>query len=101
MAVTSGLVDRAVHPLDAGKVDTEIVLHQAADKDRRGLGVERHADALAGKVLRHIDEPAVDYDEAMPKHPRGEDRQRRKKEFFCRKTADIFGTRPFSGIAFT
>src|SRR5215469_12070561 len=61
MAVTPRFVDRALHPFDAGKVDTEIVLNQAADKDRRGLGVERHADALAGKVLRRVDEPAVDY----------------------------------------
>ena len=42
---------RALDPFDLVEIDTEVVLHQAADEDGGGLGVERHADALAGEVL--------------------------------------------------
>src|ERR1700730_18239868 len=51
IAVEAGLVDGALDPFDLIEIDAEVVLHQAADEDRGGLSVERHADALAGEIL--------------------------------------------------
>jgi len=97
-AVTARLVDRALHPFDLGQIDAEIVLHQAADEQRGGLGVERHADALAFQILGRFDELAVDHDEAVAEHPRRKRRQRRERQLLGGEAADIFGTRHLAGV---
>jgi hypothetical protein len=54
--------------MHAGEIDAVFVLQQAADEERRGLGVKRNPDAFALEVLRRLDRPAVDGDEAVPEH---------------------------------
>src|SRR6516164_9663723 len=85
MAVTSRLVDSALHPFNAGQVNPKVVLHRAASKEGCSLRVKRNADTLAGKVLGRAHEPAVHHDKAMAKYPGGEDRQRDKRQFIRRK----------------
>ena len=58
-------VGGALHPMHARQIDAILVLQQAADENRGGLGVERNADALALQVLRRLDRFAVDGDETM------------------------------------
>ena len=82
------------------EVDAEVVLHQAADEERGGLGVERHADPLAFEVLRGFDVLAVDHDEAVAKHPRGEHRQRDERQLFRGIAADELGARHLAGVEF-
>jgi hypothetical protein len=100
VTIAARLVDGALHPFDPGKVDAEVVLHQATDEDRGSLGIKRHADALTGQVFRRADEAAVYRNEAMAKYPGGKYRQRHERQFFCRQPADIFGTRHFTGVEF-
>jgi hypothetical protein len=76
------------------------VLHQTADEDRRGLGIERHADALAGEILRGRDKPAVHDDETVTKDPRGENRQCHEGQFLRGEPADIFRAGHFAGVEF-
>ena len=85
MTISARFIDGALHPFDPIKIDAEIVSHQAADEDRRGLGVERDADALAGEILGRGDEPAIDDDEAVAKDPRGENGQRYEGQFLRRE----------------
>ena len=100
IAVGAGLVDRALDPFDRVDVDAEVVLHQAADEYRGGLGIERHADALAFEVLRGFDVLAVDHHEAVPEHARGEHRQRDERALVRRNAADEFGARHLAGVEF-
>ena len=100
IAVEAGLVDGALDPFDLVEIDAEVVLHQAADEDRGGLGVERHADALAGEVLGRLDVLAVDDDEAVAEHPRGEHRQRHERQLLGGIAGDEFGARHFAGVEF-
>src|SRR5207302_6770090 len=46
------------------------------------------------------DRARVDRDEAVTKHPRGEDRQRHERTISGGETADIFGARHFRSIEF-
>ena len=74
IAVALRAVDGALDPLGVGEIDAVLVAEQAADEHRRRHGVERHADPLAGDVLRVLDELPVDEDEAVTEHARGEHR---------------------------
>ena len=68
---------RALHPVDLREIDAVFVLQHAADEDRGGLGVERHADALALEILGRLDAGfLVDRDVAVAEDARGEDRDR-------------------------
>ena len=100
MAVATWFVDSAFNPFDIAKLDAKIVLHQTADEDRRGLCIERDADALAGEVLRRSDKPAVHDDETVTKDPGGENRQRHERQFLRGEPADIFRARHFAGVEF-
>ena len=61
--------------MHAGEIDIIFILQQAADEQRRRLGVERDADALALELLRRPDRLAVDRDEAVTEDARGKDRK--------------------------
>ena len=94
IAVGAGLVHRALDPFDAGEVDAEVVLHQAAYEQSRGLGVERHADPLAGKVLGRGHVLAVHHDETVAKDARDEDGERDDKAASWRRS----GARSYSEL---
>src|SRR5690349_20872541 len=98
LAVASWLVHRALNPFDAGQFDAEIVLHQAADEDRGGLGVKRNADALAFEFFGGGDAAAIDNDKAVPKYPRCEYGQRDEWQLLRREPADIFRARHLTDI---
>jgi hypothetical protein len=63
------MVDRAFDPAAAGEVDAILMREMAANPDRGGHGVDRHAHALAGDVLGLANAGlAVDVDVAVPEH---------------------------------
>jgi hypothetical protein len=86
--------------MHAREIDPVLVLQQAADEQRRGLGVERGADALACEVLRRPHRLAVDGDEAVPEDARGEDRQRHHLAAAGGVAADDLGARHLAGVEF-
>jgi hypothetical protein len=84
--------------MHAGEVDIIFILQQAADEQRRRLGVERDADALARELLRRPDRLAVDRDEAVTEDARGKDRQRNHLPAAGGVPADDLGARHFAGV---
>ena len=99
-AVRLGVVHAALDPGDAGEVDAVVVLQQPADDDRRRHGVERHADALAGEVLRLAYLPLVDRDVAVAEHARGEHRDRHHRAVAARRMAEVVRARHLGGVEF-
>src|SRR5215469_4959742 len=100
MAVAARFVDGALHPFDAGQIDPEVVLHQAADENRGGLGVKRNADALAGQLPGGIHAAAVHDNKAMTKDPGCEYWKRHERQLLGREAADIFRARHLAGVEF-
>src|SRR6185437_1750044 len=47
LAMRAGMLHRALDPVDLRKIDAVFMLQHAADPDRGGLDIERHADAPA------------------------------------------------------
>src|SRR2546423_9930135 len=79
LAVSTRLLDRALHPADGAQIDAELMLEMSACPDRGGLGVERQADALAFEILGGAGAGArLDEDVAVAKDPRRKHRQRDK-----------------------
>jgi hypothetical protein len=76
------------------------MLHEAADEDCRGLGIQRHADPFAGQLLRRCDVFAIDDDETVAKHARSKHWQRHEGKLLGGKTADVLGARHFAGVEF-
>ena len=91
IAVGLGAVDVALDPFVLGEIDAVLVAQQPADEDRRGHGVDRHADALAFEVLRRLDVLLVDEDEAVPEHARGEHRNGDERTLPGDEARDVFG----------
>src|ERR1700722_6388605 len=77
------------------------MLQQAADPDRCRHGVELNPDPLAFEELGGADLARVDRDEAVPKHPRGEHRQRYERAIAGSVAADIFRARHFRSVELT
>src|SRR5205823_159266 len=59
MAMAARLIDRAFHPMKLGKVYAIVLLQMPAHPYRGAHGVERHADALALKILGRLDARAA------------------------------------------
>ena len=55
VAMGADLFDRALNPLNAGQIDAVFVFEIAANPDRRGLGIMRRTDPLAGEILWLLD----------------------------------------------
>ena len=87
------LLDGALHPLHPGEVDSEIILQMAANIDRRRLGIEASADALAFQILRRANaRVAIDEDETVAEGARGKNRYRHEGRLSPIHHADEFGT---------
>ena len=98
IAVRLRAVGGALNPMHSRQVNAVLVRQHAADEHRRGLGVERYADALAFEVLGRPDRLAVDRDEAVAKDARGKYRQRHQLAAAGGMPADDLGARHLAGV---
>ncbi len=100
-AMRARRIHRALHPVDFGQVDAELVLQHAVDEDGGGHRIKRHADALAFEVLRRLDSRfTIDGDEAKPERDRGKHRDGDERAFFVGEALDEFGARIFRNVEF-
>src|SRR5262249_11730024 len=97
--VAAGVLDRTLNPTDPRKIDAELMGEMAAHPDRRGLGIERHADTFAFQVLRRANAcVGVDEDIAVPEHARGKHRQRYETSIAVAGETDEFGRRKLGDV---
>ena len=93
VAVSARFLDRPLHPANGIADSRRTVREVAANPDRGGLGVERHADALAFEVLGQADAGAlVDENEAVAEHTRGKHRKGNERAVAAAGHADEFGS---------
>ncbi len=101
LAVRAGVFHRALHPPNGVEIDAELMRQMSARPQRRGLGVERHADALAFQILGRADAGArIDENVAVPEHARREHRQRHERVVAGALQADEFGGRQLRHVEF-
>ena len=74
-------VGATLHPIDVGRLDAELVLHQPSHVDRGGHRIFRHAAALALEIgagldaLRGVDEEIAVAEHSGGKHRNGDERR--------------------------